>query len=129
MGLAELLALAGISYDSDEAVELGGRIARTIREEVQQASEQLARERGPFAWERSKPADEGEPLRRNAQLVSIAPTGTISIIAGTSAGIERMFAISYVRNVLGRRLIEANPTFERLARASSGSPWQRIPPR
>jgi len=117
MGLAELLALVGIPYDSDQAVELGGRIARTIHEEAQHASEQLARERGPFpAWEHSELASRGERERRNAQLVSIAPTGTISIVAGTTAGIEPMFAISYVRNVLGRRLTEANPTFERLAR-------------
>jgi ribonucleoside-diphosphate reductase alpha chain len=117
MGLAELLALLGIPYDSDQAVELGGRIARTIREEAERASQELARERGPFpAWEHSEAASYGERPRRNAQLVSIAPTGTISIIAGTTAGIEPMFAISYVRNVLGRRLTEANPAFERLAR-------------
>ncbi|HLV58123.1 MAG TPA: adenosylcobalamin-dependent ribonucleoside-diphosphate reductase [Natronosporangium sp.] len=117
MGLAELLAATGIPYDSEEAVALAGRIAATVAGEARQASRDLARERGPFpAWEDSELAARGEPPQRNAQLVSIAPTGTISIIAGTSAGIEPMFAISYVRNVLGRRLTEVNPLFESLAR-------------
>ncbi len=117
MGLAELLALLGIPYDSDDAIALGSRIGGTIRDAAREASEELARERGPFpAFERSELHTRGDAPRRNAQLISIAPTGTISIIAGTTAGIEPMFAISYVRNVLGRRLIEANPFFERLAR-------------
>lgn len=117
MGFAEFLALQGIPYDSERALELAERVAREIADEARAASAQLAEERGAFpAWRRSELAASGSPPLRNAQLTSIAPTGTISIIAGTTAGIEPMFAVSYVRNVLGRRLVEANPAFERLAR-------------
>ncbi len=118
MGFAEFLALLGVAYDSDEAIALARRVATTIQEAAREASAELAAERGPFpAWERSALAAGGSPPLRNGQVTSIAPTGTISIIAGTTAGIEPMFAISYVRHVLGRELIETNPTFERLARA------------
>ncbi len=117
MGLAELLALAGVPYDSERALELAGRIAATIRDEAERASRQLALQRGPFpAWALSRAAEQQEAARRNAQLISIAPTGTVSILAGTTAGIEPMFAISYVRNVLGRQLLESNAAFERIAR-------------
>ncbi|HET6949919.1 MAG TPA: hypothetical protein VFI47_06075 [Acidimicrobiales bacterium] len=58
----------------------------------------------------------GSAPQRNAQVTSVAPTGTVSLIAGTTAGIEPMFAIAYARNVLGRHLVEVNPHFERLAR-------------
>jgi ribonucleoside-diphosphate reductase alpha chain len=117
MGLAEFLALQGIAYDSEQALALAERVAETIAEEARRASAELARVRGPFpAWEVSDLAAAGGPPLRNAQLTSIAPTGTISIIAGTTAGIEPMFAISYQRNVLDQRLTEANPAFERLAR-------------
>ncbi len=117
MGLAELLASLGVPYDSEEAVRLASRIARTIREEARAASADLAGERGPFpAFAESRLAARGSPALRNAQLLSIAPTGTISVIAGTTSGIEPMFAVAYVRNVLGTRLVEVNPLFERLAR-------------
>lgn len=115
MGLAELLAVLGIPYDSERGVRLAGRIARTVGRAARTASERLAEERGPFpAFPDSRFA--GSAPRRNAQLTSIAPTGTISLIAGTSAGIEPMFAIAYVRAVIGRRLLEVNPCFDRLAR-------------
>ncbi len=117
MGLAELLAALRIPYDSDAAVSLAGRIARTIRTEARRASAELARERGPFPrFDTSRFAKGGVPPLRNAQLTSVAPTGTISMIAGTTAGIEPIFAISYVRNVLDRQLVETNPLFERTAR-------------
>ncbi|MGE5747009.1 MAG: adenosylcobalamin-dependent ribonucleoside-diphosphate reductase, partial [Solirubrobacterales bacterium] len=117
MGFAEFLALLGVAYDSEEAIALAGRVGATIQEAARAASRELAAERGPFpAWERSGLGADGSAPLRNGQLTSIAPTGTISIIAGTTAGIEPMFAISYVRNVLGRQLIETNTTFERLAR-------------
>ena len=117
MGLAELLALLGIPYDSEAGVRLGSRIARTIRAEARAASAELAERRGAFPlFGESRFARKGSPPLRNAQLASIAPTGTIAIIAGTTSGIEPMFAVSYVRNVLGGRLVEANPTFERTAR-------------
>ncbi|HET6950964.1 MAG TPA: adenosylcobalamin-dependent ribonucleoside-diphosphate reductase, partial [Acidimicrobiales bacterium] len=117
MGLAELLATLGIAYDSDAAVRLAGRLARHIGEQARQASVELAGARGPFpALPDSVFAHAGSPPRRNAQVTSVAPTGTVSLIAGTTAGIEPMFAIAYARNVLGRHLIEVNAHFERLAR-------------
>ena len=117
MGLAELLALLGVPSDSEHAVRLGGRIVRAVRKEAEQASADLAAERGAFPlFGESVFARKGAAARRNAQLMSIAPTGTISIIAGTTSGIEPMFAVSYVRNVLGGQLVEANPVFERVAR-------------
>ena len=115
MGLAEMLASLGIPYDSEQGVSLAGRIARSINQVAHAASTRLAEERGPFpAFADSRFADSAP--RRNAQLTSIAPTGTISLIAGTTAGIEPMFAIAYTRAVIGRRLLEVNPCFDRLAR-------------
>ncbi len=115
MGLAEMLASLGIPYDSERGVRLAARIARGIKRVAQAASARLAEERGPFpAFGESRFA--GSAPRRNAQLTSIAPTGTISLIAGTTAGIEPMFAIAYTRSVIGRRLLEVNPCFDRLAR-------------
>lgn len=115
MGLAETLATLGIPYDSEQAVRLAGRIARSINRVAHAMSVQLAEERGPFpAFDDSRFA--AAAPRRNAQLTSIAPTGTISLIAGTTAGIEPMFAIAYTRRVVGRRLLEVNPCFDRLAR-------------
>ena len=115
MGLAEMLASLGIPYDSERGVRLAGRIARSIKQAASAASARLAEERGAFpAFADSRLA--GSAPRRNAQLTSIAPTGTISLIAGTTAGIEPMFAIAYTRAVIGRRLLEVNPCFDRLAR-------------
>ncbi|MCS7007127.1 MAG: adenosylcobalamin-dependent ribonucleoside-diphosphate reductase [Thermoleophilia bacterium] len=117
MGLAELLAALGLPYDSEPALELAERIAAWIRQEARAASAELAAERGPFPrFPDSVFARAGGPPLRNAQLTSIAPTGTISVIAGTTAGIEPMFALAYFRNVLGTRLVELNPLFERTAR-------------
>jgi ribonucleoside-diphosphate reductase alpha chain len=119
MGLAELLASLGIPYDSEDAVRLAARIAREIRREARRASAALAAERGAFPlFEQSIYPRRGFPPLRNAQLTSIAPTGTISIIAGTTSGIEPLFALVYVRNVLGgRHLLETNACFEGIARA------------
>lgn len=117
MGLAEMLATLGVAYDSEDALTLSDQLAARIQATATAASEELAAERGAFPrWEDSTFARDGHPPRRNAQLTSIAPTGTISVIAGTTSGIEPMFAVSYVRNVLGGRLVELNPRFERLAR-------------
>ncbi|GAB93912.1 putative ribonucleotide reductase [Gordonia rhizosphera NBRC 16068] len=115
MGLAELLAALGIPYDSDEAVRLAGRIAAHIQRAAHAASAELAVERGPFPAFADSRFAASQPIR-NAQLTSVAPTGTISLIAGTTAGIEPMFAIAYTRSVLGRHLLEVNPCFDRLAR-------------
>jgi ribonucleoside-diphosphate reductase alpha chain len=117
MGFAELLASVGIPYDSEHAVELGTEIARTIEREARASSTALAAERGSFpAYGASVFVRNGEPPLRNAQLTSIAPTGTISVIANTTAGIEPMFALAYVRNVLSTQLVELNQLFEQTAR-------------
>lgn len=117
MGLAELLATMGIPYDSPAAVRLAGRVFRVIAEEARRTSADLAAQRGPFPlYEQSIYPGRGVGPLRNAQLTSVAPTGTISLIAGTTSGIEPMFALAYVRHILGRQLAETNPLFERLAR-------------
>lgn len=115
MGLAELLATLGIPYDSQRAVRLAGAVAGHLQRAGHAASARLAAERGTFpAFSQSRFAPD-TPLR-NAQVTSVAPTGTISLIAGTTAGIEPMFAVVYIRTVIGRQLLEVNPCFERLAR-------------
>lgn len=117
MGLAEMLATLGVPYDSEDALAVSEQLAARIQATATAASEALAAERGPFPrWADSTFARDGHPPRRNAQLTSIAPTGTISVIAGTTSGVEPMFAVAYVRNVLGSRLVELNPRFERIAR-------------
>jgi ribonucleoside-diphosphate reductase alpha chain len=110
MGFADLLIRLGLSYDSDEAVELGERLMRTIAEEARATSQKLAEERGVFPnWSGS--IYEPQRLRlRNATCTAIAPTGTISIIAGTSASIEPLFALAYRRwhSLGGERFVEVN---------------------
>jgi ribonucleoside-diphosphate reductase alpha chain len=115
MGLAELLATLGIPYDSEQAVRLAGRIAGHIQQATHAASVDLARARGCFPAFPNSRLPQATPLR-NAQLTAVAPTGTISLIAGTTAGIEPMFAVAYIRAVLGSHLLEVNPYFDRLAR-------------
>jgi len=120
MGFADMLIALGIRYDSDEALELGTALMRRIQEETHRASIELAEHRGVFpAWEGSIYSQPGNVKRmRNSAPVTIAPTGTISIIAGVSSGIEPLFALSYVRNVMDHtRLVEANPYFEAVAKA------------
>lgn len=115
MGLAELLACLDVPYDSAAGVRLAGQIMRRIAGAAHAASAQLATRRGPFPLFAQSRFAGSVPLR-NAQLTSVAPTGTISLIAGTTAGIEPMFAIAFTRAVVGRHLLEVNPTFDRLAR-------------
>jgi ribonucleoside-diphosphate reductase alpha chain len=113
MGFAEALIRAGVSYVSGEAVVRADQIMRMIAEEARAASKALAEARGVFpSWTGSAYARDGIKLR-NATRTAIAPTGTISMIAGTSAGIEPLFALAYRRtNVLdGRTLPELNPVF------------------
>ena len=119
MGFSDLLVQLGIRYDSEEALELGAEVMRRIQEETYKASMELAEKRGPFpAWEGSIYNKPGQVRRmRNSAPVTIAPTGTISIISGASSGIEPLFALSYVRNVMDNtRLVEGNPYFEAVAR-------------
>jgi ribonucleoside-diphosphate reductase alpha chain len=115
MGFAELCILLGISYASEEALRLADSLMRFISSEATKASNRLARERGSFPnWKQSIYAKKNLPLR-NATRTSIAPTGTIGIIAETSSGIEPLFALAYRRvNVLNREtLTEFNPLFLR----------------
>jgi len=110
MGFAEMLIRLGVSYADDAAVRIAADIASFMAREARAASAQLAEERGPFPnWEKSVYVTSGLRLR-NATLLSIAPTGTLSIIAGTSSGIEPLFALAYHRYALdGRVLTEWNP--------------------
>jgi ribonucleoside-diphosphate reductase alpha chain len=111
MGFAELLLRLGVSYASDDAVAWADRVMAFVAAEARAASRDLARERGPFpAWEQSVHAARGERLR-NATCLSVAPTGTIGILAGTSGGIEPLFALAYRRehSLGGAPLVEVNP--------------------
>jgi ribonucleoside-diphosphate reductase alpha chain len=118
MGFADLLIRLGIPYDSQEAIDLAEKLMEFIARQAVNASEELARKRGPFpAFEQSVFAEKGLPPRRNATVTTIAPTGTISLIAGCSSGIEPLFAVAFVRNVLdNERLVEIHPMFEEVAR-------------
>ncbi|MDP1809740.1 MAG: adenosylcobalamin-dependent ribonucleoside-diphosphate reductase [Actinomycetota bacterium] len=118
MGFAEMLILLGISYVSEEALELSAKIAGFIEAEALQLSAELAGIRGSFPnFKLSWWPEKGLPELRNATVTTVAPTGTISIIAGTSSGIEPLFAVSYMREAMGDlELLEVNPIFERLAK-------------
>ena len=120
MGFSDLLVQLGIRYDSEEALELGAQVMRRIQDETYKASMELAETRGTFpSWDGSVYNQPGNVRRmRNSAPVTIAPTGTISIISGASSGIEPLFALSYVRNVMDNtRLVEGNPYFEAVARS------------
>ena len=119
MGWSDLLIQLGVRYDSEEALELAQEVMRRIQQETYRASGELATRRGVFPeWEFSVYNDgPGSQPMRNSAPVTIAPTGTISIIAGASSGIEPLFALSYVRNVMDNtRLVEGNTYFEAVAR-------------
>ena len=117
MGWADMLLLLGIPYNSVEAVELGAKVMKFINEEGHAASRELAKERGPFPnFEGSVFDKPGHEPMRNATISTIAPTGTISIIANTSSGVEPLFAVSFVRQVMDNNiLVEVNPIFEKIA--------------
>jgi ribonucleoside-diphosphate reductase alpha chain len=113
MGFAHFLILMGISYDSDEGVKLGEEVMKFIQAEGHDASHELAELRGPFPnFTGSRYDQEGKPPLRNATVTTIAPTGTLSIIADCSSGIEPLFALSYTRRALEDvDLFEIDPIF------------------
>ncbi|MHC1712553.1 MAG: vitamin B12-dependent ribonucleotide reductase [Solidesulfovibrio sp.] len=113
MGFADLLFLLGIPYDSNEALALAEKIMETIQVEARSASKTLAAERTPFpTYPNSIFGKRNLGPYRNATTTTIAPTGTLSILAGCSSGIEPLFALSFSRHVMdGEKLVEANPYF------------------
>ena len=119
MGFADALIRMGIAYDSEPALAVADELGAFIEKHAQAASAELARERGPFAnWQGSRWQLAGSPPLRNATTTTIAPTGTLSILAGCSGGIEPLYAVSFVRQVLdGARLVDVHPLFVEAARA------------
>ena len=115
MGFAELLIKLGIAYDSKDALSVGEKLMQFITNEARRCSTELGLERGSFPnFELSVWNSKYEAMR-NATVTTIAPTGTISIIAGCSSGIEPIFAVAFVRNVMGG-MLEINKLFEEIAK-------------
>jgi ribonucleoside-diphosphate reductase alpha chain len=134
MGFADLLYQLGVRYGSPASYEVARRLATALSAASVRASEALVAKdgRAPFgAWEGSRPQSEGRPARRNSYLTTVAPTGTISIIAGCSGGIEPLFSLAFRRQVMkdadGKpvEMIEVNPEF-RAALERAGLPEDRI---
>ncbi len=112
MGYSDMLLKLGLAYNSQEAVETAEDIMGFINKKAKEASHELAKRRGPFPnFDKSI----YEKEYRNATTTTIAPTGSISIIAGTSSGIEPLFALAYERHVIDETLVELHPIFAQLA--------------
>jgi ribonucleoside-diphosphate reductase alpha chain len=120
MGWAELLMQVGLPYTAPEALTLAERLMRTVTTTARQRSHELGLARGSFpAFAGSHWAQQGYRAMRNATVTTIAPTGTLSILAGTSSGIEPLFAVAYVRQALdGALLPEINPYFQHAIQAA-----------
>ncbi|HKK28575.1 MAG TPA: vitamin B12-dependent ribonucleotide reductase [Gemmatimonadota bacterium] len=130
MGWADLLVELGVPYGSTESIELGRRLMGFIDEQARVESEDLASRRGVFPeWERSiwgpdetcARGPRGERIRpmrrlRNCNVTTVAPTGTISIIAGCSGGIEPLYAVAFMRKQAGTLMPDVNPAFVRAAK-------------
>ncbi len=119
MGFADLLFMMNIPYDSDAAIDMAEEVMAFVTAQAHAASAALAEERGIFPnFDKSVFREKSLGPRRNATTTTIAPTGTLSIIAGCSSGIEPAFALSFVRTVMDNdHLLEVNPLFEQAAKA------------
>jgi len=129
MGWADLLVRLCVPYDDPRALEVAGELMSFVQREARGESERLAALRGAFpGWGTSAPAARGEPPRRNATVTTIAPTGTLSVIAGCSSGIEPLFAVAYVRHALeGAELLEEHPLLaDRLRGPSAAAPLAAV---
>lgn len=114
MGWADVLFSFGMPYDSQEAVELGRSLMRYIDSESKKASMNLAQIKGVFPYYDKSIFKEKDILIRNATTTTISPTGTLSIIAAVSSGVEPIYGLSYIRNIMdSEELIESNPVFEK----------------
>jgi ribonucleoside-diphosphate reductase alpha chain len=118
MGFADFLIELGIPYESQEALDMAGQLMKSIQQTAWEASEELAKERGFFPNFGGSVFDHaGRRHPRNATTTTIAPTGTLSIIAHCSSGIEPLYAVSYVRTVMDQvRLLETHPLFLNIAK-------------
>ena len=118
MGFADLLFRLNIPYNSEKALKKAEEVMAFIQKTSQEASKKLAKKRGPFKnFDKSIFHGKNGDILRNATTTTIAPTGTLSIISDCSSGIEPLFALSFVRNVMDNdRLMEVNPYFESVAR-------------
>ena len=119
MGFANCLFALGIPYDSQQGIEFGARIMGFINKHAHQASGELANLRGPFPnWNHSIWRTERNKKVRNASITCVAPTGTISIIADCSCGIEPAYSLVFVRRILdGSKMLQINPIFKQMAQA------------
>lgn len=117
MGFSDMLIELGIPYDSNDALQVAEKVMKFIYEAAKSRSIELGKERGNFLNFKDSTLIKKYKTMRNATVCTIAPTGSISIIAGCTSGIEPIFAVAYIRNVMeGMNLMEINPFFEKMAK-------------